>query len=180
MNYRDVLLTNENIIKSTTNIFENISGNYLLPSIKLAQDIDLEYTIGTELKEALQKMVFENNFKNIYKHLLDNYIQPFLTYSSIVRLIPTVAYKIANAGVLSTSDEKMNPMQPNDVDKVRNEYQRLADTYKNRLQKFLIEHHNEFPELTSSSSVDKIRQNLYSAASCGVVLGGPRGKKIMG
>lgn len=175
--YRNVLLTNENIIKSTTNIFEGLSGNYLLPSIKLAQDIDLESTIGTELKEELQKQVYGNNFKNAYKALLDNYVQPFLTYSSIVRLIPTVAYKIGNAGVLSTSDEKMNPLSSNDIDKVRNEYQHIADVYKSRLQKYLIEYHNEFPELDSNSTVDKIRQNLYSSASCGVVLGGARGRK---
>lgn len=178
--YRNVLLTNENIIKTTTNIFEGISGNYLLPSIKLAMDIDLESTIGTELKEELQKQVYGNNFKNIYKTLLDNYVQPFLTYSSIVRLIPTVSYKIANAGVLTTSDEKMNPVSTNDIDKVKAEYQHIADVYKNRLQRFLIANHNEFPELDKNSTIDKIRQNLYSSASCGVVLGGSRGKKIIG
>lgn len=178
--YRNVLLTNENIIKTTSNIFEGLSGNYLLPSIKLAQDLDLESTIGTELKEELQKQVYNNRFKNIYKTLLDNYVQPFLTYSSIVRLIPIVSYKIANAGVLTTSDEKMNPLSSNDIDKVRNEYQHIADVYKNRLQRFLIEHSNEFAELNSNSTIDKIKQNLYSSASCGVVLGGGRGKKIMG
>lgn len=178
--YRNVLLTNENIIKTTTNIFEGLSGNYLLPSIKLAMDIDLESTIGTELKEELQKQVYNNSFKNTYKTLLDNYVQPFLTYSSIVRLIPTVAYKIANAGVLSTSDEKMTPLSTNDVDKVRNEYQHIADVYKNRLQRYLIEYRNEFPELDKNGTYDKIRQNLYSSASCGVVLGNARGKKING
>lgn len=178
--YRNVLLTNENIIKTTSNIFEGISGNFLLPSVKLAQDIDLEGCIGTELKNELQKQVYENNFKNIYKSLLDNYVQPFLTYSAIVRLIPMVSYKIANAGVLSTSDEKMNSVSSTEVDKVRSEYQHIADVYKNRLQRFLIEHSNEFPELDKNSTIDKIRQNLYSSASSGVVLGGARGKKIMG
>lgn len=178
--YRNVLLTNENIIKTTSNIFEGLSGNFLLPSIKLAQDIDLEGTIGTELKEELQKQVYNNSFKNVYKTLLDNYVQPFLTYSSIVRLIPTVAYKITNAGVLSTSDEKMNPVSSNDVDKVKNEYQHIADVYKNRLQRYLIEYRNEFPELDKNGTYDKIKQNLYSSASCGVVLGNARGKKING
>jgi hypothetical protein len=178
MNFRDVLLTNENIIKSTSNIFENVSGNYLLPSIKLAQDIDLEYTIGTRLKQELQKMVFNNNFKNIYKTLLDDFVQPFLTYSTIVRLIPTVAYKIGNAGVLRTDDEKMINLSSNEVDKVRNEYQRIADTYKNRLQRFLLEHKNEFPELQGNNTVENIQQNLYSSATNGLALGGARGKKI--
>lgn len=180
MNYRDVLLTNENIIKSTTNMFENISGNYLLPSIVQAQDIDLEEIIGTELKNELQRQVFNNNFKNLYKTLLDDYIQPFLTYSSIVRLIPIVSYKIGNAGVMTTADEKMNPLQSNQIDKIKAEYQNIADVYKNRLQRFLLKNFNEIPELGASTTVDKIKHNLYSSATCGVVLGGQRGRKIIG
>lgn len=178
MNYRDVLLTNENIIKSTTNIFENVNGNYLLPSIKLSQDIDLESVIGTKLLESLQQMVYRNEFKNIYKKLLDNYVQPYLTYSSIVRLIPTVSWKITNAGVMTTSDEKMNPTSANEVDKVKAYYQNIADTYKIKMQRFLIANHNDFPELNEGTTIECIRQNLYSSATSGLALGGARGKII--
>lgn len=177
MNYRDTLLTNENLIKSTTNIFDGINGNYLLPSIKIAQDLDLESVIGTELLREIQRQVYNNNFKNIYKDLLDNYIISYLNYCTIVRLIPTLAYKISNAGILRTDDEKMTSLSPNDIDKVRSEYVRIADVYKNRLQRYLIENHNKFPELDTNSTIDKIKQNLYSSATCGVVLGGARGKK---
>ena len=70
MNYKDVLLTNENLVKAVTNIFDNVNGNYILPSIKIAQDLDLEDVIGTVLKEELQKQVYSNTYKNRYKMLL--------------------------------------------------------------------------------------------------------------
>lgn len=179
--YKDVLLINENVIKSITNISENVNGGYILPAIKLAQDIDLEETIGTQLKEALQKKVFDNTITSdlVYKTLLDDYIQSYLTYATIVHLIPNIAFKIANAGVLTTNDEKMNNVSPTEVDKVKWHYKHLADVYKNRLQRFLIQNYSSYPELQSYRSVQDIKANLISAASCNIQLGGKRGKVLI-
>lgn len=178
MNYKDVLLTNENLVKAVTNIFDNVNGNYILPSIKIAQDLDLEDVIGTVLKEELQKQVYSNTYKNRYKMLLDDYIQPFLTYSAIVRLIPTVSYKITNAGVVKTDDEKMTSLSPSDVDKVKAEYQKIADAYRSKLGRFLMANYNDYPELKEYRDVSDIRANVYSYASSSICLGGNRGKKI--
>lgn len=177
-NWTDVLLINEKVIKSITNISENVSDGYLLPSIKLSQDIDLEETIGTPLKVALQQKVYNNEIggDTQYKALLDDYIQPYLAYSTIVHLIPTVAWKIGNAGIMITDDEKMT--NTNDIDKVKNHYKHLADVYKNRLQRHLVANYSKYPELSKYKSCEDIRANLYSSASCGLNLGGPRGKKM--
>lgn len=177
--FKDVLLINENVIKSVSNISENVSGNYILPAIKLAQDIDLEETIGTQLKESLQRKVFDNTIgaETVYKTLLDDYIQQFLTYTTIVHLIPTVAFKITNSGVLVTDDEKMTNVSSTEVDKVKHHYRHLADVYRNRLQRFLVENYSDYPELTSHKSCQDIKANLYSSASCGLNLGGARGKR---
>ena len=179
--YKDVLLINENVIKSITNISENVNGGYILPAIKLAQDIDLEETIGTQLKETLQKKVFDNTITSdlVYKTLLDDYIQSYLTYATIVHLIPNIAFKIANAGVLTTNDEKMNNVSPTEVDKVKWHYKHLADVYKNRLQRFLVKNYSSYPELQSYRSVQDIKANLISAASCNIQLGGKRGKVLI-
>ena len=182
MNYNDVLLISEDYIKSTTNISDNLAGDYLLPSIKLAQDINLEYTIGTQLLKKIQKLVFDNDISNqeneMYKLLLDNYIQPYLAYATIQHIVPTVAYKLVNQGIVRTDDEKSYNITSNEVDKVADYYNHIANTFKKRLQLFLIANYNEFPELLKCKSIYDIRANLYSAAGCNVNLGGPRGKSI--
>ena len=182
MNTNDVLLISESYIKSVTNISDNIAGDYLLPSIKLAQDIDLESTIGTQLLEKIQELIYNNDISNqensYYKLLLDNYVQPYLAYATIKHLTPTVAYKLANQGVIRTDDEKSYNITSNEVDKVIDYYNHIANTYKKRLQLFLIANYNEFPELLNWKSTADIRANLYSAAGCNVNLGGPRGKSI--
>lgn len=182
MTNNDVLLISEDYIKSTTNISDNLANDYLLPSIKLAQDIDLESTIGTQLLHKLQKLVFDNDISNQensnYKLLLDNYIQPYLAYSTIQHIVPTVAYKLVNQGIVRTDDEKSYNVTSNEVDKVVDYYNHIANTFKKRLQMFLIANYNEFPELLNWKSLADIRANLYSAAGCNLSLGGPRGKSI--
>ena len=182
MTNNDVLLISESYIKSVTNISDNIAGDYLLPSIKLAQDIELEQTIGTQLLQKIQKLVYDNDISDEensnYKLLLDKYIQPYLAYATIKHLTPTVAYKLANQGVIRTDDEKSYNITSNEVDKVIDYYSHIANTFKKRLQLFLIANYNEFPELLNWKSISDIRANLYSAAGCNVNLGGPRGKSI--
>ena len=182
MNTNDVLLISEDYIKSITNVSDNIAGDYLLPSIKLAQDIDLESTIGSQLLEKIQELIYNNDISNqeneMYKLLLDNYIQPYLAYATIKHLTPTVAYKLVNQGVIRTDDEKSYNITSNEVDKVADYYNHLANTYKKRLQLFLIANYNEFPELMNWKSISDIRANLYSAAGCNLSLGGPRGRSI--
>ena len=182
MNINDVLLVSEDYIKSTTNVSDNIAGDYLLPAIKLAQDIDLESTIGTQLLQKLQKLVYDNDISNeensMYKLLLDNYIQPYLAYCTIKHLAPTVAYKLVNQGVVRTEDEKSYNVTSNEVDKVADYYNHLSNFYKKRLQMFLISKYNSFTELLNWKSIADIRANLYSAAGCNLSLGGPRGRSI--
>ena len=182
MNTNDVRLISDDYIKCVTNVSVNIAGDYLLPSIKLAQDIELESTIGTQLLEKIQELIYNNDISNEensnYKLLLDNYIQPYLAYETIKHLTPTVAYKLANQGVIRTEDEKSYNVTSNEVDKVMDYYNHIANTFKKRLQLFLIANYNQFPELIQWKSIADIRANLYSAAGCNVNLGGPRGKSI--
>ena len=64
MTNNDVLLISESYIKSVTNVSDNIAGDYLLPAIKLAQDVDLESTIGTQLLEQIQQLIYNNDISN--------------------------------------------------------------------------------------------------------------------
>lgn len=180
--YSNVLLTSEDYIKSTTNISENISGNYLLPAIKLAQDIELNEAIGTNLLRYLQMLVGTSNINNEenakYKYLLDVYIQPYLSYLSITNLAPTLAFKLNNFGVMRSEDEKAYNATANEIDKVAYHYKHLADSYLYQMQRFLIANYNYYPQLMQYKTLADLRANLYSAASCNLFLGGARGKRI--
>ena len=197
MEYKNVLLVSEDKVKSESNIDANISGKYLLTAIKLAQDTQLQSTIGTELLESLQKKVINytadvpvhpiepeepysdsiDDHKNSrYKELLDYYIQPYLIYQVLSEIIIPISYKLSNFGVMRTDDEKAYVADNSKVDLLKQHYNDKADFYKRRLQYYLIDHFNDFPELVEYHSIDKMFPNLYSASNSSLWLGGAIGK----
>lgn len=180
--YNNVLLVSEDYIKSVTNLNDNVCGDYLLPSIQIAQTVELEETIGTPLVNKLQELVATGDIKleeyKPYKYLLDNYLQPFLAYAALSHIVMPISFKLTNSGVMRTADEKMNYSSADESDKVKAYYKKLADTYQYRLQRFLIGNYNLYPELLKYRSIADLRANLYSAASCNLFLGGARGKYI--
>lgn len=181
MSYRDVLLCSEDLIKTYTNINDNIAGDYILPSISMAQRSGLEGILGSALVKKLQMLVAENAIDMVenakYKELLDDYVIDYLCYASIVELIPIVSFKINNVGAARTEEEKATSVSFNEVFKLKDYYADKADYFAMRMQRFVTEYYNNFPELATYKSIEDLRANLYSAAGCNIWLGGERGKK---
>lgn len=179
MAYNNVLLVSENHIKSISPLSDNLAGKYLLPSIKSVQDIQLSLTIGNCLLSALQEMVAEGTIEDTgntqYKELLDNYIQPYLTYQVLSETTDIVSNKIVNAGVVQTDDEHVYNSIRADRNDLKLYFLRLADSYKRIMQTFLLNNLKAFPEL-SECDCQRLRDNLKSAWSGGLWLGGPRGQ----
>lgn len=175
----EVLLSSEKFIKSVTNISDNLAGKFLLPSLREAQDISLKTILGEslihKLKDLLKAGQIDNPSNAWYKRLLDE-CQYYLAYTTIVEITNKVSYKIGNAGVKVTSDENLTPASQDEIIKQQYYYQAKADAYCYQLQGWLLENKVNFPELTETHC-RRIKATLLSAASCGLYLGGARGKK---
>lgn len=178
MNYRDILLTSEDDIKTYSGINDNVSGEYLLPAIIMAQRCGLESIIGTALVNRLQELIGTNNIVKpeyeLYKTLLDEYVSDYLIYQSIAELIPSISFKINNVGAARTDEEKTSSVSFNEVFKLKDYYEDKANYFAHRMQKYLVDNYNKFPEL-NDTTMSNIKANLYSAANCPIFLGGPRG-----
>ena len=174
----EILLTSEVFVKSVSNISDNVAGKFILPSIREAQEIKLKSILGSCLLSALKTMGANGTLdaagNERYKELVDQ-CQYFLAYSAIVELLPKISYKIGNFGVSKSTDENLQVATEDEIAKQGFYYQSKADFYALELQKWLLENKSDFPEL-DSCQCNKIRSNLYSAATCGLWLGGPRGR----
>lgn len=178
----EILLTSENFVKSVTSISDNLAGKYLRPSIREAQDIGLRGILGDTLLEKLKALVGSGDIakeENLaYKGLLDR-AQYYLAYGAVVEVAAKVAYKIVNFGVAKTQDENLQTATPEEVSQMRFYYQSKADHCCVELQNFLLNNCRDYPELTEGDC-NRIHSNLYSAASSGIWLGGPRAKSLPG
>lgn len=180
MNYRDILLCSEDTIKTYTHISDNICGDYLCPAIYVAQKSKLEGILGTELVNKIQTLIAEDELNlevnKDYKELLDDYITDFLCYAAIVELIPMVSFKINNVGAARTDEEKTSSVSFDEVFQLKDYYEDKADYFGYRMQKYLVDKYNNFPEL-NDSTIANIHSNIRSAAGCSIFLGGERGKR---
>lgn len=173
---KEVLLVSAATIRATTNIHDNVSDKYLLPAIREAQEIHLRGYLGYVLLEKLKSLVESGDIERQpkYKELLE-WCRYFLTYSAIVELLMKVGYKVANMGVVRTSDENVENISSSEMVLVKSEYQSKADYYAKQLQKYLCDQYSQFPEL-SEEKYNQLRANLRSAATSGLWLGGVIGK----
>lgn len=177
----NILLINEDYIKANSVIDNNLSGKYLQQAILDAQNIHLEQILGTKLLVKIESLVQNGEiFKEPnYKLLLDSYITDYLLYQVLSSIIIPVSYKIANAGLVTTSDDKLNNVDINSLNLLKSDYTNKANVYKARLQNYLLANRDLFPEL-NNCSIDQERPNLYSSSDCGIWLGGERGKYCSG
>lgn len=175
----EALLTSETFVKGVTSISDNVANKYLRPSIREAQDIQLRTIVGDTLLAKLKDLVATDTVdapgNEAYKVLLDR-AQYYIAYVVIVELTYKVAFKVANAGVVKTPDERMETGSETDVAQVRGYYQAKADSACLDLQNYILNNWQKYPELCEGD-YHRIRACLYSAASCGVFLGGARGKR---
>lgn len=176
----NILLVSEDFVRSQCVIDDNLSGKYLLPAIREAQEIELQEIVGsallTKLKELVAAKMVGEEGNELYADLLA-LVGFYLAYQAAARLPMKVSYKVANKGVVKTSDEKVTNATYSEVIAASNYNQAIADSHAHRVQLYLWNNRTKFPEL-SECDCRRIKSNLYSSATCGIVLGGARGKVI--
>lgn len=176
----EILLTSEAFVKSTTNVSDNLAGKYIKPSIREAQDCGLKSILGDALfakvKDLVKTETIDDPENAAYKALLDH-CQYYLAYAAIVEVTNKVSYKIGNFGVAKSNDENLQVATYDEIVKMQYYYQTKVDAYCMELQHWILQFKDSFPELTCHQC-NKIKSNLNSSASCGIFLGGRRGKRM--
>lgn len=170
----EILLSSEAFVKSVTSASDNLSGKYILPSLREAQEIGLKGILGDPLLAKLKAEIKAGTLSGAYKSLVDH-CQYYLAYMTIVEVTNKVSYKVGNFGVAKSTDENLQVATQDEIAKMQYYYQSKADACCLDLQNFLLEHRADYPELTEVSC-HKIESNLRSAATCGIFLGGARGR----
>lgn len=176
-----VLLISVDDVKDILPINDNIDSGYIRPAIDMAQDFYLEETLGTSLTEKLKSLVVSSEGDPIaepYRELLDK-IAKMLAHYACAYIIENVAAKVANAGVMRTEDEKMYSLSQGEIDLMAKREVKRGDAYRGRVQKYLIANYSKYPELGECKSVADIKHQLCSAATSGLWLGGPRGRRML-
>lgn len=175
-----ILLTSTKFLKENFAISDNVEEKYLLSSMRESQEIGLQSIIGTKLYNKLLTLVEKNEIgedsNKAYKDLL-NLCQYYLGYKTISNLCMTTNFKVNNIGVNQTTDDRVNVTTLKDTLQIQQFYEDKADFYNERIIDYCKKNYKDVKEVTECSWFD-IHSNLYSASSCGLFLGGARGRRI--
>ena len=172
----EILLTSEKFVKDVTNISDNLTGKFLQSSIREAQEIKLKGILGETLLNKCKDLLKTNALTGVYKDLVDE-CQYYLAYTALVDVCVKASYKITNFGVAKSNDTNLQVATWDEIVKNQAYYEAKADSMCLQLQRWILDHRSDFPELTQNG-VYKIKSNLKSAATCGIWLGGLRGKRL--
>lgn len=167
----NTLLISEKYVKTQSNIQDNVWGDFLTPAIREAQDIELQPIIGRPLYKKILKEVEEKDVEARFKTLIEDWIQPYLLYQTIVSLIPIIGTKLGNIGTVISNDEHVQNISSSERENLEYRYRYLADHYKSELQKYLLANKDLYPELTSTCLKNL---NLKSSNSLPLWTGGLR------
>lgn len=175
-----ILLTSEKAVKELTGISENVSGNIILAALREAQEVHLKTILGPSLLSRLKDLVNSGDISKPenanYKELIEQ-CKYYLIYATVVELCVNTTYKITNFGVTTTDDEKLKAASLDEVFRLRDYWQAKVDYHCIELQTYVWNNRASFKELCDNDC-ERIHANLFSAATCGVFLGGPRGKGL--
>jgi len=132
----------------------NTDTDKFIQFIKVAQQIDIQNLLGTELYNKISADIVAGNLAGNYLLLVNTYVQPCLIWFAQMNYIPFAAYKITGKGVLKGTSEQSETVNKNEVDYLVAKAREYANYYSTRLVDYLSFHNDLFPEYNTNTDED--------------------------
>lgn len=137
----------------------NTDVDKLIQFIKIAQQIDIQNLLGTDLYNRISTDITSGasggtGLTGNYLTLVNTYVQPTLIWFAQMNYIPFAAYSIKNGGVFKGSSETAETVDKNEVDYLVDKAREYANYYSTRLVDYLQFNTDLFPEYNSNTDND--------------------------
>lgn len=145
---------------SRTDLVKNsiIDGNTdtdkFIQFIKIAQTIDIQNLLGTDLYNKISADIVAGSLSGNYLTLVNTYVQPTLIWFAQMNYIPFAAYTIKSGGVFKGTSETAETVNKNEVDYLVDKAREYANYYSTRLVDYLSFNDNLFAEYNSNTNED--------------------------
>lgn len=130
------LIKNTDITKRT-NIGGNVDVSKYAYIIRESQMFVLEPLLGTKLYQKIEEDFKNNTLTGDYKKLYDDYIVSILCYDVACEFVLQHSFTVGNGGIFKHNPENGTAVDKVEVDYLANKYRLKADTFIDRMVKFL-------------------------------------------
>ena len=154
-----VLFINRRDLVKNSIIDGNVDTDKFIQFIKVAQQIDIQNLLGTDLYNKIGTDIAAGaaggtGLTGNYLTLVNKYVQPTLIWFAQMNYIPFAAYQIKNGGVFKHSSETAQNVDKNEVDYLVAKAREYANYYSTRLVDYLSFNDNLFPEYNTNTNED--------------------------
>lgn len=132
----------------------NVDTDKFIQFIKIAQQIDIQNLLGTDLYNKISQDIIDDTLTGNYLTLVNTYVQPCLIWFAQMNYIPFAAYQIKNGGVFKHSSETAQNVDKNEVDYLVAKAREYANYYSTRMVDYLSFNNSLFPEYRSNTNED--------------------------
>ena len=180
MSSQGVLLVSSQKIVAFTNVNENLDEQLLLPNIQIAQDIGLQTLLGTQFYTHMLGAAQGSTLTTAETDLLENYIAPYLLWSSVYEALPDIYMRMMNKSVSIGESPNSKAIDKGDLSYLRNIHRDRKEFYSARLMDYIRPRNADFPLYfqfnANEGGMSAKRPNYYS----GLQMEGPRGNSGRG
>lgn len=146
-----LLITQEDIFKYTS-VNGNLDVDKITPFVKVAQDIEVQEVLGTQLYQKILTDIRQSTLTGNYETLLSTYIQPMLIHYAMSDFLQFHGYEISNAGIVRNNPENTQLPDKSEIDTLVKRQRSIAETYRHRLVSYLTYYPQYFPEYTANQN----------------------------
>jgi hypothetical protein len=145
-------------LRSITDLDNNVEDKRILPFMVLAQDKHLQPYLGTNLYNKVLADVQAGSTSADYVTLIDTYVRRTVCWWTMVELLPELATRIDNVGVLTYPDAAEDATISAKIERARQN----AHFYTERLVSYLQYNQEKYPEYNRNTE-DQMRAepNVY-------------------
>ena len=152
-----ILFINRTDLVRNSIIDGNLDTSKLLQHIKIAQEIDVQEIIGTQMYEGLTDAIIAGidlpaNAR--WKTILDQFIVPMLIWFGQANFYPFAAYTIANGGVYKHQSENSQSVDKSEIDFLVEKARTNSEWYSRRFIDFMSFNQATYPEYTNNKNDD--------------------------
>ena len=132
----------------------NIDTDKFIQFIKIAQQIDIQNYLGTDLYNKISQDIIDDDLTGNYLALVEDYVQPMLIHYAMMQYLPFAAYQIKNGGISKHNSENADGVSKEEVDYLVQKQRNFAEYYTRRFIDYISFHEEDFPEYNSNNNED--------------------------
>lgn len=141
-------------IKQFTAIGGNVDVDKFIQWVKVAQDIDIQGYLGTELFNRINNDIVNDTLTGDYLTLVNKFIKPMVIWYGFYRYIPYADVSIQNKGAFKFTAENSVNLDYDEKTSIESRALIIAQNYADRFVKHMCFNSSTYPEYNSNSNDD--------------------------